>query len=316
MTPKSRKLILFGLISLLILLTITFGLYIPYLKAYNLVHPTRRPFERSPADVGISGYEDAQFVTSDGLTLKGWYIPPAPLASPHFPPNFAENGGNDGGVVIFVHGLGSDRAELLDEAGFIIAHGYGALLFDMRACGQSEGNVSTMGYEERRDIRAAIDFVRLKAGADAPLALLGHSMGASASLLAAAEMPEIRAVVAESPFTTLEDNISDGVLALTGLPPFPFAPLVVFFGQQQAGVDIRLVRPLDVIGQISPRAVLLIHGAKDSVIPVRNSYALYEAAGEPKQLYILPEVRHGGFLQAEPELFPKTILDFLAAYLK
>jgi len=298
-TPKARNLMFFGLVSLFIALLITFGLYVPYLKAYNLVHPTRNVFRRSPRDVGIAHYERIQFVTSDGLTLKGWYVRPQGRS-----------------VVIFLHGLGSDRTELLDEAGFIAARGYGALLFDMRGCGQSDGNISTLGYNERRDVRAAVDFVRSQAGQETPIALFGHSMGAATALLVAAEIPEVDAVVVESPFTTLEDNVSDGVRELTGLPPFPFAPLVVFFGQQQTGVDIRSVRPIDVIGQISPRAVLLIHGAKDTLIPVENSYRLYAAAREPKQLYILPEVAHGGFLQAEPQVFPTTILDFLAEHLK
>lgn len=298
MTPKTRKLLTFGLVSLVIALVVTFGLYIPYLKAYNLVHPERKVFEHFPADVGIANAEDVQFVTSDGLTLKGWYVPP-----------------KNGKLVVFVHGLGGDRTELLDEAGFIVAHGYGALLFDMRACGRSEGEITTVGYSERRDVRAAIDFARSRAGADSPVALIGHSMGGGLVLLATAEMPDVAAVIAESPFTTLEDNISDGVRSLTGLPPFPFAPLVVFFSEQQTGVNIRSVRPLDVIGQISPRPILLIHGAKDTIIPVENSYRLYAAAGEPKQLYILPEVWHGGFLQAEPQVFPATILRFLDKYL-
>lgn len=299
MSKKNLKMLTFGLISLLIALIVTFGLYIPYRKAYNLVHPERRPFDRFPTDVGIQHYEDVHFVTSDGLTLKGWYIP-------------AQNGA----VVIMVHGLGSDRSEMLDQAGFIVEQGYGALLVDLRAHGQSGGNVSTLGYYEPRDIRAAVDFVQYRAGSDTPLALLGHSMGSGTTLLAAAQIPAIRAVIVESAFTTLEDNISDGVQALTGLPPFPFAPLVVFFGQLEAGVDIRAVRPIDVIGQISPRAVLFIHGEKDTVIPIRNAHSLYAAAKEPKQLYILPNASHGGFLEAEPTAFPQTILTFLKTYLK
>ncbi|MGC1375327.1 MAG: alpha/beta fold hydrolase, partial [Anaerolineales bacterium] len=292
-------LLLFGLVSLVVMLVPAFGLYIPYRAAYNFLHPLRTTLTRSPADVGIAHYEDAQFVTSDGLTLKGWYVPP-----------------RNGAVVIFIHGQGADRAELLDEAGFITARGYGALLFDQRGCGQSQGNVVTLGYKERLDVREAVAFIRSRAGADAPLALFGHSMGAGTALMAAAEIPEIRAVIAESAFTTLEDNVNDSMGILIGLPPFPFAPLVIFFGQQQTGLDIRAVRPLDEIGQISPRAVLLIHGAKDSVVLVKNSYALYAAAKEPKQLYILPEAGHGGFLQAEPQDYPAAILRFLADYLK
>lgn len=299
MPPKTLKLLTFGLVSLTIALAVTFGVYIPYLKAYNLVHPKRTPFTHFPAGVGISHYEDVQFTTSDGLKLKGWYIPP-----------------QNGKVIIFLHGLGSDRQELLDEAGLTVAKGYGALLFDMRACGESEGTIATLGYNERLDIHAAVDFVHSRAGANTPLALFGHSMGSGAALLAAPEIPELRAVIVESAFASVEDNINEAVQSLTGLPPFPFAPLIIFFGQQQAGVDIKSVRPIDVVAKISPTALLFIHGDQDTTIPVRNAYALYAAAKEPKQLYILPGVNHGGFLQAEPERFPKTILTFLETYLK
>ncbi len=302
LSTKSLKLITFGINSLIITiiaLIIAFGLYIPYLKTYTMLHPARFPFKRTPADVGIAHYEEITFTTFDGLTLKGWYIPP-----------------QNGAVVIFVHGLGADRLDMLNEAGLLVANGYGALLFDMRAHGKSGGDISTVGYKERRDIHSAVNFVRLKAGKNAPLALFAHSMGTGAALMAAAEIPEISAVIVESAFTSIEENIGDVTQSLTGLPPFIFAPLIVFYGQQQTGVDISAIRPVDIIGQISPRAVLLIQGENDTTIPVRNAYRLYAAAKEPKQIYILPGVGHGGFLRAEPTIFKKTVLTFLKTYLK
>ena len=299
MSSKIRKLLTFGLTSLVIALVVTFGLYVPYAEAYSLLHKPRLSIKRFPADAGIAHYEDVQFTTSDGLKLKGWYIPP-----------------QNGKVVIFVHGLGGNREELLDEASLAIAKGYGALLFDSRASGESEGDVSTLGYSERLDIHAAVDFVHAQAGADAPLALFGHSMGTGSVLLAAVEIPGLRAVIVESAFQSVEDNVNEGVKVLTGLPPFPFAPLVVFFGQRQTGLDIRAVRPIDLVAKISPTALLFIHGDQDATLPVRNSYALYAAAKEPKQLYILPGVGHTGFLKAQPKRYPKTILTFLETYLK
>jgi len=103
-------------------------------------------------------------------------------------------------------------------------------------------------------------------------------------LMAAAQMPEIAAVLAQSTYTSIEDNIAAAVRELTGLPPFPFAPLVIFFGQREAGVDLRVARPVDTIGQISPRPLLIIHGQEDGLFNVENAYHLYEAAGEPKEI--------------------------------
>jgi len=295
MTRKNRNLFVFGLVWFAILSLLAIGLYLPYLKAYGLVHPARSAPDRLPR----AAYQSIQFVTTDGLTLKGWYIPSA----------------RNRGLVIFVHGLNSNRTELIDEADFVTAAGYGALLFDLRNHGESDGNVTTLGLKEVLDVEAAVVFVRQTAGADTPLALFGHSMGGAAVLLAAAKIPEIRAIIAESAYTSVGDNISEGVRGLTGLPSFPFAPLIVFFGEREAGVDIRSVRPLDVVGQISPKPVLFIHGELDGLILSENSQKLYQAAREPKELYILLNVGHGGFLQAAPEEYPRRILVFLEKYM-
>lgn len=294
MTPKNRNLLVFGLVCFVILALLSVGLYLPYMKAYGLVHPVRNAPDHFPH----AAWQNVQFTTSDGLRLSGWYIPP-----------------RNGALVIFVHGLNGNRTELIDEADFITAAGYGALLLDLRNHGESEGNVTTLGLYEVRDVEAAVTFARQTAGADAPVALFGHSMGAAAVLLAAVKIPAVRAVIAESAYTSVEDNISEGVRILTGLPPFPFAPLIVFFGEREAGVDIRSVRPVDVVGQISPRPLLLIHGELDDLILAENSRRLYEAAREPKELYLLPNVGHGGFLQAEPKKYPRRILTFLEKYL-
>jgi len=100
------------------------------------------------------------------------------------------------------------------------------------------------------------------------------------------------------------------VRALTGLPPFPFAPLVAWFGEMESGLDIRLVRPIDDVGKIAPRPLLLIHGDQDTLVPLENGEALYQAAGEPKELYVVSGAGHGGFLDADPQGFERTLVDF------
>ena len=294
MTQKTRKLLVFGLAWFAILSLLAFGLYLPYINAYGFVHAVRHVADRSPR----TSYQNVQFITSDGLTLKGWYIPP-----------------RNGALVIFVHGKNGNRAGFVDEAEFISAAGYGVLLFDLRNHGESDGNVTTLGLYEVRDVEAAVTFARQTAEPDLPVALFGHSMGAATVLLAAVNIPEVRAVIAESAYTSVEDNIAEGMRGLIGLPPFPFAPLIVFFGERESGVKISSVRPLDVVGQISPRALMFIHGELDDLILVENSRRLYAAAREPKELYLLPNAGHSGFLQAAPEEYPRRILAFLEKYL-
>jgi len=298
MLRKIRNLTLFGLSCLLLVALFFVFVYLPYNRAYGLVHPARSSPSLTPADLGLLKYEDLRLTTSDGLKLAAWYIPP-----------------KNGAVVICAHGLAVNRSEFLKEAVFLHRKGFGVLLLDLRNHGESEGTKTTFGLEETRDIAAAVEFIRQREGPETAIGALGHSLGAGTVLLAAAQIPEIRAVIAVSPFTSLEDNLSQGVRNLTGLDPAFFAPLVLFYAQIQAGVDISAVRPVDLIGQISPRPVLLIHGAKDDLLPVRNSYQLYEAAGEPKELVIYPGVGHGGFIFQEPKLYPKKIGAFLEKYL-
>lgn len=298
MARKILNLTRFALLTLLAWALVIVLIALPYGRAYGLVHPARMPAERTPSIFGIP-YEEIELITDDGLKLAAWYMPP-----------------RNGVVVIGVHGMGGNRAGLLEEAHFLYEEQYGLLLFDVRNHGQSEGSVTTLGLYETRDVSAAVSFLRQRAGQQVKIAALGHSMGAAVVLMAAAEQPEIGAVIAVSPFTSLEENVDEGIRALTGLEPRFFAPLVLFWAQWLSGVDVSQVRPIDTIASISPRAVLLIHGAQDATLPVRNSYQLYEAAREPKELVIYEQIGHGGFVFQEAEHYRHTILSFLERYLR
>ncbi len=272
-------------------------LWLAYSKALTLVHPLRTLAGETPAAYGIPAWEDVRFLTADNLELSGWFIPPEAAV--------------DGAAIIFVHGLGSNREDLLEQAALLHKYGYGVLLFDLRNHGESQGTITTLGYLEAGDVRAAVDYLLSRPDVNPQrIGLLGMSMGGATVLRSAARIPEVRAVVAEAAYTSIEDNLAHGVRALTGLPPFPFAPLVAWFGELESGLDIRLVRPIDDVGKIAPRPLLLIHGDQDTLVPLENGKALYEAAGEPKQLYIVTGAGHGGFIDADPQGFERILVDF------
>lgn len=271
-------------------------------RAMALVHPARSYPVDTPEDWGIAHWEEVNFKTSDGLQIRAWYIPPHAQA--------------DGATIIYVHGLGSNRAELLSQAAFLADFGFGALLLDLRGHGESEGTLTTLGYEEVEDIRGAIGFLQTRPEINmSRIGILGHSMGAIVVIRSAAALPQLRAVVAENGITSISDNLDQGVRKLTGLPPFPFAPLLIWFGEQEAGASIHEVQPILDIGTISPRAVMLVHGALDEVVNLENGRRLYEAANEPKELYIVPNAGHGGLLEASPEIYEEKVVRFLKVYL-
>ncbi len=299
--PRRLLRLLFAMVAALLLVAVGLGAWLARDRALGLVHPPRVLAARTPADFDIAAWEDIAFSSTDGLTLRGWLVPPGSAGGP---------------TVIFVHGLRGNRSSLLALAAPLVARGYGALLYDARNHGESEGTVTTLGYAEVADVEGAVAYLQDRPDVgDAPLALVGHSMGAAAVLRAAARLPQVDAVVAISAFTSLEDNVAEGVRILTGLPPFPFAPLIIAFGEQEAGLQLSDLRPIDDLAAIAPRPVMFIHGQADPLVPPRNSEQLYAAASQPKVLYLVPGGQHGDIVEQPSEEMLAQVIAFVDEHL-
>jgi len=295
---RKRLINLTGFTLIVILILGSAGtIWLTHARAMGLIHPLRHRAENTPADVGIETWEEVRFASTDGIELAAWFVPPA-------------TDGN-GATIIFLHGFGSNRGELLEQAEMLTRRGYGALLPDMRNHGDSGGTLTTLGFSEVDDVRASVDYLLSRPEVNAErIGLVGLSMGAATALRATARIPEIRAVVAEAAYTSIEDNIADGVQAFTGLPAFPFAPLIIWFCQNESGVSMQSIRPIDDLSAIAPRPILFIHGERDGLINVHNSERLYEAASEPKELYLIADAAHGNYLDHEPEEFERRLVAF------
>jgi len=268
-------------------------------QAHALVHPRRSPVTSSPAVHGLS-YEEVSFPSADGVSLKGWLIPP-----------------QNGAVVILAHGSGANRQAMLPHALILHRHGYGALLFDFRAHGESGGRVFTYGYEESKDIVGAAAYLRSRGDVDgARIGAWGVSLGATAVVLAAARTQHIKAVAAEAGFASLEELMRESFSASTGFPFFPFGPITAFFAQREAGVTISQVRPVDQINRIAPRPVLIVHGTEDEVVPVNHALQLYQAAGDPKELWLVEGAGHADILSLHPQEYEARIIAFFDRALK
>lgn len=276
--------------------------------AYRLAETYTRPIRQAPgatpADVGLA-YEALSLETEDGLRLAAWYVPSVAPAAPA--------GAHP--ALILVHGLGSHRGELLPLARDLALRGYGLLLLDLRAHGQSEGRASTLGLLEVRDVRAAVRFLQARPDVDpARLGIYGQSLGAAVAIMAAAELPPLKAVVADSGFASVDWLVRHQFQAFSRLPS-SLGPLVAALGGWQAGVDPAQVAPVERIGRISPRPVLLIHGELDETFSVENARLLKQAAGEPSELWILPGVGHAGAYSANPGVYLARLGQFFDAAL-
>ena len=243
---------------------------------------------------GLARPENVYFKTSDGITLSGWFIQ-----------------GDSGATIILVHGKGGDRAEMLPHAAYLYRHSFSVLLYDARHRGKSGGHHVTLGAREPLDVQAAVRYLGSRNDVDQQrIGVQGNSQGAVAGIIAAARTPEIRGVVAESAFMDLRTAISDGFQVATGLPSFPFARIAKFICEYRLEFDLDKVAPIDIIARVSPRAVFLIHDADDSQLKAESAQRLYETAGEPRQLWIVPGAPHGKGVQTAPEEYERRVIAF------
>lgn len=251
----------------------------------------------SPWEVQVE-HEPISFQTEDGITIRGWWF--ARPESQH--------------VVIGLTGHRGSKPDLLGIGSGLWRAGNNMLLFDYRGCGESDAGRQSLAYHELLDARAALRYARERMP-EVRLGVIGYSMGGAIAILLAASEPDIRAVVADSPFATMRDVI-EYAYRRRRLPSRPLLDLTDVLTRWRYGYPFHAVRPLDVVAQIAPRPLLLIHGAADMIIPVAHAYWLYEAAQEPKDLWIFEGAPHCGGYFVDRPAYVSRVASFFADSLK
>ena len=279
-------------VALLALLFLGAGglLWFSHRQAHNYVHPRRLapPTGEFLRENGIA-YQDIELNSSDGIRLEAWYTPP-----------------QNGALILVAHGYGDRRSE--DFYALFAEHGYGVLAWDFRGHGASGGNLVTLGYNEVLDAEAALAYALAQPDVE-HIGGWGGSMGAVTMIRAAGQYPKIEALVADSPFATLEDELDLRV-------PYPLLnPLIRFFTERETGLCLDLVRPVDEIGSISPRPVFIIQGLGDTMVPLNSAERLYDAAGEPRQLWTEADVPHLNMYAYYRTRYTKRVIKFFDTYL-
>ena len=301
---KWRKLALVALAELTILALVALVLIANLFADIMLRNPANeRPRERDTeallAQLDLTHGQPITLTTTDGFKLATWYWP-----------------SRNGAAVILLHGYKQIRSEMLPIAAMLVRHGYGVIIPALRGHGESDGELVTFGYHETRDVEAAFQYLLAQPEvARDRIGILGNSMGGAIAILYASQNSAIKAVVAQSPYTTIDDMVAANVKRTVNLPPFPFTPMIVFFVERKAGFSVKEFAPIDHIAKISPRPVFIMTGGKDTWVNPDGGRQLYLAAGEPRELWFDPELEHLKFSEKRADEFEKRVVAFFDQYL-
>jgi fermentation-respiration switch protein FrsA (DUF1100 family) len=281
--------LLFLLLAVLLLITAAFA----WLGSNYLL--ARRPPDEadSPENYGLTA-EAAEFEASGGIKLRGWYIPCE---------------GSTKTIIVCSGANGSLDADV-HVAPWLREAGYNVLFFNWRAHGQSGGEVVTLGFNERYDLIAAVQFVKSK-GAER-VGVLGFSMGGTVAIATAAVYEDIDAVVADSPFVFLLSAVGGGLIE-RGLPEglsFLLARLFVTTACLRTQLNLYDIDLARWIHRVAPRPLLLIFGEQDVIIPSSEVNLIFTRAGEPKEVWRVPEAAHRNIQVCRPEEYRQRILEF------
>ena len=220
-------------------------------------------------------YEQVDFITPDGLVIRGWFVPTEESAAP---------------AIVYAPGTGHDQRSGLHIVPALHAAGYHVLLFSYRGSGESEGNELgfTYGQSESIDLDAAVGFLRDVKDVD-QVGVIGFSAGAATAILSAARNPGIDAVVAAAPFTSIDEIWHSNSPRI--LPDW-FQDLTIRIAEIRKGFQRDNIEPINVIDQISPRQLLILHGGADSRVTMSQARRLYDSAQAPRELWVVEGATH------------------------
>jgi len=244
------------LLRAVIIIVLGYGLLVGCAWGFQralLYHPDRS--EPAPAIAAASGLEAVRLLTEDGLDLLAWYAPAPPERA----------------TIVLFHGNAGNISHRADKARLFIAGGYGVLLAEYRGYGGNPGDPTEDGLYH--DGRAALKYLAGVGVDTQSVVLYGESLGSGVAVELARDHA-VRALVLEAPYTSIPD---------VGARHYPFLPVRALASDRFENLEkIAAVRA----------PILVVHGARDNVVPFDLGRRLFDAAPEPKQSLFLSHAGH------------------------
>jgi dipeptidyl aminopeptidase/acylaminoacyl peptidase len=268
------------------------------------LHPWRRPLsdvDQARAFVRAhygTELENIEISAKDGISLSAWYV---------LPPNW------NGRDVLLLHGVQDNREGVAGFAPPLLDRGYGVLLPDSRAHGESGGTLATYGLQESDDIHRWVDWLYLHRHSECVFGF-GESMGAALVLDSLTVEDRFCAVVAESPFSSFRSVGYERAALYVRSPSWVGRTLLrlpveagLTYARLRYGLDFDRDNPADAASQ-STTPILLIHGTKDINILPHHSELIAARAPSHISLWEVRGATHCGASVVQPELFWTRVL--------
>lgn len=256
--------------------------------------------------------EKLSVTTTDGYRLIGVAFAPEKSDDAH--PDDDAFQQSDSRWVLLLHGYTGWKEELYPFAYRYVKEGYHVLVPDMRCSGESEGDFIGMGWTDRLDNLLWLSEI-ISRSPNGSIVIHGQSMGASCALMMAGEtLPsQVKAIVSDCAYTDAYQMFARQMKDWFSLPSFPILDSMNLMLQLRGGYDLKDASALTAVKK-TKLPVLIIHGADDRMVPVQMAHQLYEAAGGPKELLIVPGAGHAQAPDKDPQTYYNTVFSFLRQY--
>jgi len=235
--------------------------------------------------------KDVTFESKSRSLISGWFL----------------QGKADKGGVLLMHGVKSNRLEMLKRAEFLFREGYSVLLFDFQGHGESGGNNITFGYLESLDANAAYAFLENKLTKKS-IGIIGVSLGGASALLGESGK-RCQALILESVYPTLDEAINDRLKIYFGDAGKYLTPLLTYQLKPRLNFKSSDLKPIEHIAKVTC-PLFILAGENDQRTTLAESERLFSKANEPKQIWAVKDAGHVNYNNLKPKEYKKRVLEF------
>lgn len=273
-------------------LVLGLGIVTIWRAATAFVAPHAEEVGAAPADLPV---ECITLTSRSGSCLAGWYIPAIDAR----------------GVIVLVHPYQGSRLAMINRAHLLHSAGYSVVMIDLQAHGESPGKHITIGYLERHDVEAAVDFARTR-HPDEPIGIIGFSMGGAATLLASPL--NVDAIVLEAVYPHIFAAVYNRVrVKLGALAALPTYGLLMQF-KPRLGISVSDLRPIDGLRRIDC-PVFIMSGTADPHTTEADTQSMFQAASDVRDFWMVEGAGHEDLYDFAPSEYESRVLRFFERYL-